>query len=119
MKLKIIYIIAALIFLSAVIGTIILSQKPRTDIVEIVRDGEVLYSFDLSVTKDRTFTVEYGGSYNVIEIKDGTIRVSDAGCKDHTCVKMGCLKGAAPIVCLPNHLVIRFADSEDIDAVVR
>lgn len=118
MKLKIIYIVAVLIFLSGIVGSLILMQKPRTDTVEIVRDEEVLYRFDLSVTKDRTFTVEYGDSYNVIEIKDGSVRVSDAGCKDHTCVRMGCLKASAPIVCLPNHLVIRFADSEDIDAVI-
>ena len=56
---------------------------------------------------------------NTIEIKDGKIRVKSAECPDKTCVHMGWLSSSAmPIVCLPNHLVIRFAASDnDVDAV--
>ncbi|MDE6579993.1 MAG: NusG domain II-containing protein [Ruminiclostridium sp.] len=115
-QLKIIYIITALIFLGGIAGSLILMQRPSSGIVEIVRDEQVLYRFDLNTAEDRTFTVEYNNSHNTVEIKNGEIRVSEADCKDNTCVKTGVLKSGTPIVCLPNHLVIRFAKGGEIDA---
>ncbi|MDE7280299.1 MAG: NusG domain II-containing protein [Ruminiclostridium sp.] len=115
-QLKIIYIITALIFLGGIAGSLILMQKPSSTVVEIVRDEQVLYRFDLNTAEDRTFTIEYNNSHNTVEIKNGEIRVSEANCKDNTCVKTGVLKSGTPIVCLPNHLVIRFAKSGEIDA---
>ena len=39
-------------------------------------------------------------------------------CPDHTCVEMGWLNSETPIVCLPNHLLIRFAKhSGEVDSV--
>lgn len=117
-KLKIIYITAFLIFLSGIIGSVILMQKPKSDIVEILSEEQVIYRLDLSREKDRTFTVEYNGGSNLIEISGGKIRVREADCRDNTCVKMGWLDSGAPVVCLPHRLVIRFAASEcKIDAV--
>lgn len=116
-QLKIIYIATALIFLLGIAGSLILMQKPASSTVEIVRDEQVLYRFDLSAAEDRIFTITYNDSYNIIEISGGKIRVSEAGCKDNTCVKMGWLESGAPIVCLPNHLVIRYVSVGEIDAV--
>lgn len=115
-QLKIIYAVTALIFLLGIAGSLILMQKPQSSVVEIVRDEQVLYRFDLSSAEDRIFTIPYNDSYNIIEISGGKIRVSEAGCKDNTCVKMGWLKGGAPIVCLPNHLVIRYVSGGEVDA---
>ncbi|MDE6103825.1 MAG: NusG domain II-containing protein, partial [Oscillospiraceae bacterium] len=48
------------------------------------------------------------------------ISVINAECPDQTCVKMGELKSsAAPIVCLPNKLVVKFAEIDEIDAEVK
>lgn len=115
-QLKIIYAVTVLIFLLGIAGSLILMQKPQSSVVEIVRDEQVLYRFDLSSAEDRIFTIPYKDSYNIIEISGGKIRVSEAGCKDNTCVKMGRLKGGAPIVCLPNHLVIRYVSGGEVDA---
>ncbi|MER2149274.1 MAG: NusG domain II-containing protein, partial [Ruminococcus sp.] len=44
----------------------------------------------------------------------------EADCPDKTCVRMGWLNRAAmPVVCLPHHLVIEFADGSEggVDAV--
>lgn len=119
--LKAAYAAAAAIFALGITGSIILSGKPNSSIAEVVRDGEVLYRFDLSTAQAQTVKIEYGGSYNIIEISSGQIRVSEAACPDNTCVKMGALSGGSPVVCLPNHLVIRFAgeETEDVDGAVR
>ena len=104
-------------------GTEVKSIRERsaqiTDSFCIVRDGEVLYSFDLSKEENRSFVIEYGDSSNTVEIKDGKIRVSEAECPDKTCVRTGWLSSSAmPIVCLPNHLIIEFADeNSEIDAL--
>ena len=115
--LKTVYIVFAVILAAAIAGMVMIFTAPASQTVEIISNGEVLYSFDLSHTKDRTLHIEYGGSYNIIEITDGKIHVSEAGCPDKTCVNMGFLKGGAPVVCLPNRLVIRYVQDVELDAV--
>ena len=83
-------------------------------LIEIVQDGEVLYTLDLHKEQDHSMRIEHDGSYNLITIRNGEIFMEDAGCPDHTCMKMGVLREAnLPIVCLPNKLVIRFAEEAD------
>lgn len=118
-SLKIVYAAAAAVFLAGVAGSVIMLNAPDTNSVEVVRNGEVLYSFDMGMSKDQSIRIEYGESYNIIEISEGKIRVSEAGCPDKTCVKMGWLKSGTPVVCLPNRLEIRFSHGKsDVDAVV-
>lgn len=112
--------ICILIFLAGLIGSLWLILKPHSQTVQIIQDGKVLYTINLEKSEDQTIEVEYQGSKNVIRIQDHKICVIDAECPDHTCVKMGELKSsAAPIVCLPNKLVLKFAETDDIDAEVK
>lgn len=115
--LKIAYIVFAVTVILSAVGTLLIFLAPASQTVEIISDGEVLYTLDLSHTEDRTIRIDHIGSYNIIEIADGKIHVSEAGCPDKTCVSMGFLQGGAPIVCLPNKLVIRYAQGGDMDAV--
>ena len=115
--LKIAYMIFAVILAAAIAGTVITFSSSASQAVEIISGGEVLYTIDLSHVSDKTIRVEQGGNYNIIEITEGKIHVSEADCPDKTCVHMGFLQGGAPIVCLPNKLVIRYAQGADVDAV--
>lgn len=115
--LKIAYIAFAVILFAAIAGTVIVFTAPSSQTVEIISGGEVLYTIDLSHTSDREIRVDCGDSYNIIEITDGKIHVTEAGCPDKTCVSMGFLQGGAPIVCLPNRLVIRYVQGDELDAV--
>lgn len=118
-KYKILTAVCILIFGLGVAGCLFVVFSPARNTVNIVRDGEVLYSFDLTKTEDTTFDIYYKDSKNTIEIKDGKIRISEAECPDKTCVKSGWLSSSAmPVVCLPNHLVIEFANNNsEVDAV--
>ena len=96
--------------------------KEAGDNVGIYQNGELLYSFTREeLGEERTITIEYKGGINIVEIGSGTIRVAEANCPDGDCVSHGPLThGGAPIVCLPNRLVIRFIDAEtggQVDAV--
>ena len=110
---KRLYAFCGLILLSGIAGSVMVMGKPKTDNVSIVRDGEDLYELDLAKEEDRMIEIEYEGNRNIVEIKDHQIRVSDAGCPDKCCAKMGWLNSSVPIVCLPNHLVIRYSDRND------
>ena len=92
-------------------------MKPsRQSDVEIMQEDSVLYRINLSECEDQTFLIVYEGRKNVIQTLNGRIRILEADCPDHTCVRMSWLRSdALPIVCLPNRLVIRFCDTASID----
>lgn len=119
---KAVYIVAALcavLFLGGIGGMIWNLTRSHGRQVEILQDGKILYTLDLAQAEDQTFTVNYGGRTNEIEIRDHQIRVKAADCPDQICVYMDWLE-AAPIVCLPNRLSIQYADGEGasgLDAV--
>ena len=113
------FVLVGIILLIGIAGSVLVLQRPSTNLVEIVQDGEVLYQFDLLQAEDQIIKVEYSGRVNTIEIKDHQIHMLEAECPDKTCVNSGWLNSAAPIVCLPNHLVIRFTSNSNIvDGVV-
>ncbi len=110
-KVKFIIYSVVLLFIFSVIGIFIVMKPSESNMVEIVQDGNVIYTFDLSSAENQNIEVEYNGYKNIITINDGEIYVSEAECSDNTCVKMGTLKSASlPVVCLPNHLIIRFSE---------
>ena len=109
-------IVCAVIFVGSLIWCAVILLRPHGDIVTVRQDGKLLYTLDLSKESDRTITVEYEGRKNMIEIKEGRIRVSEADCPDHVCVRTGWLTADIPIVCLPNKLVVEF-DDKALDAV--
>ena len=103
---------AAAIFVGAVIAALFLGRPSDSSMVAVIRDGEILYEFDLSSAEDQEIPIEYeDGGYNLIEISGGEIRIKDADCPDKTCIKTGILRSAdIPIVCLPHHLIVRYED---------
>lgn len=112
MKKKWPFLLVGIVFLTGIVGSFLLLQHPDTDWVEIIQNGNVLYRLNLTQTEDQIIEVKYEDRLNRIEIQDHKIHMLEADCPDHTCINMGWLNSAAPIVCLPNHLVIQFSDSE-------
>lgn len=120
-KYKILTGICLAIFLLGTVGSLWLLWIPHGTQVNIVQEGNVLYTFDLASAENQTIEIEYNSRTNTVEIENGRIRMLEAECPDQTCVHMGWLhSGAMPIVCLPNHLSIEYARPEsDVDAVIR
>lgn len=121
MKAKKLWIaVCIVIFLIGIVGSLWLIFRPHGQTVQIVQDGKVLYTIDLEKSDDRTIETDYNGSKNIVSIHNHQISVTGTDCPDHTCMKMGELKSTAiPIVCLPNKLVIKFTETDDIDAEVK
>ncbi|MBP0956170.1 MAG: NusG domain II-containing protein [Oscillospiraceae bacterium] len=112
-KNKMFIIIIAVIFGTALICSLPIWGKPRGNAVNIRSGGELICTIDLSEAEDCEFDIKWGGGVNTIEIKDHMIHVKEADCPDGICIKTGWIggeNGTAPIVCLPNRLVIEPAD---------
>lgn len=83
--------------------------------VQVWQDGKLLHTLDLGVDRVVQVRTQYG--YNRIEVRDGKVSVTEADCPDHYCMDRGFCSDGAPIVCLPNRLVIRFAGDKKTDGV--
>ena len=106
---KVFIIITAAIMLVSAAWCAYLMLRPAGENIIISQDGKELYRIDITRTPDRTIEVEYEGRKNIIEIKDGEVRMTHADCPDHICIETGKLRHDTPIVCLPNRLVIEYA----------
>lgn len=105
-------IVVGVIFSASLVLLLLGMRRPEARRVEIVQNGQVLYTLDLVSAKNQDIRIEApDGTYNLVRIENGEIWVTEAGCPDQTCVRMGKLRAESlPIVCLPNQLVIRFAE---------
>lgn len=117
------FTIVGVIFLIAVLLLMFRGQAEKGS-VEILQDGKIIKTLSKSeLEHDTSFQISYGEHYNIVQIKDGKIRIKEADCPDQTCVRMGELSEKGSIICLPHRLEIRFqkkAGSEDeLDGVAR
>lgn len=90
----------------------------------IYQNGQLVRRVSLTKNNNDSFTLESGdGGFNVIQISNGKIGISDANCPDRLCVKMGMISSTGcPISCLPHKLVIQIEDEKEespIDATTR
>ena len=113
------WIIALSVLLAVCIGLSIPILLPgeAASHAEILSEGTVIHTVDLSQDQQLTIANSKGG-VNTVTVQDGKIAVTEASCPDHYCMHRGFCDGGAQIVCLPNGLIIRFTDVQEIDFVV-
>ena len=122
MKKKEAVFIGALLVISVVLCILVYVIPHGTyGSIQITVNGELYGTYSLD--KDQVIQI---GNTNVCEIKDGQVKMTEADCPDHLCMKQPAVGSAGGyIVCLPNKVVIHGegdADSQDseggYDAVV-
>ena len=88
--------------------------------VVITVDGKVYKTLPLNT--DITVSIgEEPDDYNVLQIKEGKVTMTDANCPDKYCVKhRGIHYNHESIICLPHRVVVEIqgGDQNDVDAVV-
>lgn len=105
-----------LVLLCAGLSAVFLLAGEDADFAEVYSDGKLIFRVDLS--KNAEYRVDYGGEWNSITVKDGKISVSAASCASQDCVRHAPADHGAPIVCLPNRMVIKFVNSSELDALI-
>lgn len=116
--LLLIFILAGAAVLALVFFFMRRGSEPENVLVKV--DGRVVYND--SVIKDNTFTVDgFDGGYNIVEIKDGKVQVTEADCPDKICVTSGFISAPGEtIVCMPHRVVVEInGGGTATDAVVR
>ena len=100
------------------IGFSIPMLLPKQDAryAEIFSYNRLVQRIDLGIDCEIPVTTSDGGR-NVVSVRDGKIGVTEANCPDHYCMSRGMCSNGAQIVCLPNHLIIRFVTTLEIDSV--
>lgn len=117
-------LIGVLLFLSltGVIFTFTWFRSVQQNIAEIYIDGNLVRRVLLRPDFQETYRIGEASHYNVIEIRNGRIRMKEADCPDQDCVKMSWISLAPQqIVCLPRRIVIKIvpAQAQDVDDIVR
>ena len=117
MKTKIwIVLIAVILVLCGGLSAYFLLGGEAASSARVLSGGELVCVLDLG--NDTGFKVEHDGGVNEITVRDGKVAVTAADCPDHYCMDMGFRNGGAPIVCLPNGLVIEFQTDSGVDGAV-
>ena len=86
-----------------VIFTIVLKDTGETVVVTV--DGEEILRAPLD--EDAEFWIEgYDGGENLLVIKDGTARITEADCPEQICVRTGTASEIKSIVCAHNRVIV-------------
>ena len=95
-------IICAVVFAVALLlAVVFFFAKPEGKTLLVKADNKVIYEYPLDV--DREITLEH----NTAVIKDGSVFMLSADCKNQICVKSGEIsKRGECIVCLPNRVIL-------------
>lgn len=96
------FIIIAAVAVAAVLSVMLLfSFSKQGNRVIIKQNNEIVY--DESIDKNGSFNT----GTNVVVVKDGTVFVSKANCKNQVCVASGKIsKKGESIICLPNKVIV-------------
>lgn len=101
-------LIAAILVIAIVVGVVLIftQKSAENGIVIVTIDGKeyARYSLDENIQEK---IEQSDGSYNILEIKDGEVDVTEASCPDGICVDHHKIsKTNQNIVCLPNKVVV-------------
>ena len=62
---------------------------------------------ELDLSQNQRFALETDGGYNTIVVQNGSVKVEDSDCADHTCVRTGSInRTGQTIICLPHGVKI-------------
>lgn len=101
-KKEFIFIAAILVFALGLWGVMFLMRKGDYGSIRITVDGEEYGTYSLA--QDQVIAI---GDTNVCEIKNGKVKMTEADCPDHLCIKQKAVgSSGGTIVCLPNKVVI-------------
>ena len=110
-----IVLIAAIMVLCLASSFLLFRTGAPADTVTVVSDGKVLYT--LSLHMDQVLQIAGKNGTNTVTVQGGKVAVTAADCPDGHCMARGFCDSGMQIVCLPNRLVLRFSNNNQIDAI--
>lgn len=111
----IIIVLIILSFIPEVVFGMVMGRSYNETYAEITLDGKLYKKIPLSEHRGEDkidIKTQYG--YNVIDVKNDSISIIDADCKDKICIKAGSIsKPGESLVCLPHKLMVEIKGSNN------
>ena len=100
-----ILVLAALLIVSAALGIFLATNRTEPQYVSVKAIAR------LPLSKDCVYRINDG---NTIEIRDGSVRMSEADCPDKICVKTGRIsRSGQSIVCAPHRVTVTITGNSE------
>ncbi len=94
-------------------------QNKDATLVVITVEGEEYKTLPLD--KNTELKVgEKNGCYNIVQIKNGRVKVTEATCKNQVCVKAKAIsKAGESIVCLPHQMIVKIVSDSPQKSILK
>ena len=90
-------------------GLFFFKSRKQGQLIEITKDNQ-RYGY-YSLNEDQIIKID---QENTIQIKNQKVKMIQATCPDHLCIKQGAIdKKGSTIVCLPHHLIIEIKEGKE------
>ncbi len=113
-------ILAGAILIIALAAVVFINVTKKEGAVVVVTIGGEVYK-TLPLDEDTTLTIgDRQGDYNVLEIKEGEVTMTEANCPDKICVAHRSIHyDHESIICLPHGVSVEIRDGEksDVDMI--
>lgn len=87
------------------------NKSPEGIYVQITLKGKVYKKIPLTQSTDEKITVESNLGKNIVEIKNGKVRINESDCKNQICVKTGYIGAPGDVIaCLPHELLVEIKE---------
>ena len=84
-------------------GLFFFKSRKQGQLIEITKDNQIYGYYSLKIDQK-----------NTIQIKNQKVKMIQATCPDHLCIKQGTIdKKGSTIVCLPHHLIIEIKEGKE------
>lgn len=112
-----IILIGVVLVAATILGGVLFLNRQDGKVADVFYEDKLVLSVNLMI--DREYTVDGELGEVILEVKDGKIRVKSENSPRHICSKEGYTSSQSkPIICLPNKIIIKVRDDDDIDGVV-
>ena len=109
---RVLFIILAVLALALFFASrLFMGGEGREAVISI--DGKQAYRLPLD--QNTTLPIDRDGYHNLIVIQDGQAVMAEANCRDQICVHQGKARPGAPVVCLPNRVMVEISGSAEAD----
>jgi len=117
-----IVLLICLSFIPELVFGVIMGKNYNGTYAEVTVDGKPYKKIILSEHRgDEKIDIKTEYGYNIIELKDESIGIIDADCRDRICIKSGFISKPGQLsVCLPHKLMVEIKSNDNknnIDAM--
>ncbi|NLJ73810.1 MAG: NusG domain II-containing protein [Firmicutes bacterium] len=114
---RLLFVVLVIIGLSTFVYTqFVVPRQSKGTMVVVEIDGEIVDELNLNENA-HNIRYETANGYNILEVQDGKVRITEADCPDLLCVHTGWRERVGQmIVCLPHRLIVKIVGEDESQA---